>query len=240
MKIDQDKCVACLECLDYCPMEAIRENPENGVIYIDEDECVECGCCLKIRVCPSEAIWQPELDWRRSLRAEFSDASVPHPSTGIRGRGTDEMKTNDITNRYNDDEVGIGIEFGRPGLGFLFSDLEKASVQLAKIGVNFELENPLTELLNTKTGEFKEIYNEVRGERALSAILECKAPKEKIVEIYNILLSVSKDIDTVFSLDIISKCKDGKIIVKSILDDAGIHVRINGKTNVGLGRPLTH
>ena len=52
-------------------------------------------------------------------------------------------------------------------------------------------------------------------------------------------MNVSKKIDTVFSLDIISKCKDGKIIIESILEDAGIQVRINGKTNVGLGRSLT-
>lgn len=170
-------------------------------------------------------------------RLDFN--SVKEGLVGGGSRGTDEMKTNDITNRYNDAEVGIGIEFGRPGLGFLFSDLEKASIQLAEIGVYFEPENPLTELIDIKTGEFKEVYRDIRGERALSAILECKAPKEKLVEIYNILMNVSKEIDTVFSLDIISKCKDGKIIVESILDDTGIRVRINGKTNIGLGRSLT-
>ena len=39
-------------------------------------------------------------------------------------------------------------------------------------------------------------------------------------------------------MDVISKCRDGNIILKPILDRAGIKVRINGKTNLGLGRPL--
>jgi hypothetical protein len=45
-------------------------------------------------------------------------------------------------------------------------------------------------------------------------------------------------VDTVFSIDIICKCKDGVIPIKPLLNEAGIEVRINGKTNIGLGRPL--
>jgi len=30
MRIIQDKCVACLECIDYCPVEAIKEDPAKG------------------------------------------------------------------------------------------------------------------------------------------------------------------------------------------------------------------
>ena len=112
MRINQDECVACLECIDYCPVEAIKEDPAKGEVFIDEEECVECGCCLKADVCPCEAIWQPELDWRRRLRAEFSDASVPHPLTGVRGRGTEEMKTNDVTARYPRGRAGIAAELG--------------------------------------------------------------------------------------------------------------------------------
>ena len=59
----------------------------------------------------------------------------------------------------------------------------------------------------------------------------------RVVDIYNTLTEVADEIDTVFTLNIISKCKDGGILIKPILEQAGIKVRINGKTNVGLGRP---
>jgi hypothetical protein len=64
------------------------------------------------------------------------------------------------------------------------------------------------------------------------------APKERLPDLYRVALKVAKEIDTVFTMNIISKVKDSEILLKPILDEAGIRVRINGKTNVGLGRPL--
>jgi NAD-dependent dihydropyrimidine dehydrogenase PreA subunit len=153
-------------------------------------------------------------------------------------RGTSEMKTNDVTGRFREGEVGIACELGRPGIGFYFRDLETVAVSLVKCGVQFEPQNPVTVFLDTSTGRIKDEFAEIRGERALSAIIECKAPIEKVGEIYQVLQEVAKKIDTVFTLDIINKCQDGTIPLKPLLDDAGIRVRINGKTNVGLGRPL--
>jgi len=50
---------------------------------------------------------------------------------------------------------------------------------------------------------------------------------------------VSKQIDTVFSVDCICKADpDGSYPVKKILQKVGITPYINGKQNVGLGRPL--
>jgi len=117
VRIDQDKCIACLECIDYCLVEAVKEDIAKGEVFIDEDECVECSCCLRADICPSDAIWQPELDQLRRIRAEFSDPSLPHPITGVRGRGTEEMKTNDVRGRYSRGMVGIAAELGRPGMG---------------------------------------------------------------------------------------------------------------------------
>lgn len=57
MKIDPDKCIACLECVDLCPMSCIAEKDECA--EIDQDECVECGVCLHAGICPTEAIYQP-------------------------------------------------------------------------------------------------------------------------------------------------------------------------------------
>jgi hypothetical protein len=39
---------------------------------------------------------------------------VPHESTGIEGRGTEEVKTNDVTGRVNIGEVGFTIESEGP------------------------------------------------------------------------------------------------------------------------------
>jgi len=45
-------CIGCRQCINVCPVEAIREN--NGNVYIVEEECIECGTCAE--VCPVEAI----------------------------------------------------------------------------------------------------------------------------------------------------------------------------------------
>ena len=49
---------------------------------------------------------------------------------------------------------------------------------------------------------------------------------------------VAREIDTVLSIDIINKCKDGSIPLLPLLEKADLKVRINGKTNIGLGRLL--
>ncbi len=124
---------------------------------------MECGCCLKADVCPSEAIWQPELDWRRRLRAEFSDASVPHPLTGVRGRGTEEMKTNDVTARYPRGRVGVAAELGRPGTRTRLRDVEKVIKTVIPFEVDFEKDNPVCALeLTTMCGHGTIPFNLVR------------------------------------------------------------------------------
>ena len=146
------------------------------------------------------------------------------------------MKTNDVTGRYGDGEVGIAAELGRPGVGFRFRDLERVTTGLAERGIRFEFDNPVTVLLDPETGRIK--YREIMDERALSAIVEMKVERERAVEVIETLKELAKQVGTVFSVDIISKCRDGAILVKPLLEEAGIEVRINGKTNVGLGRPL--
>ena len=220
-------------------MAAISVRPSlsrfGKVATIDQDECVECGACQKCGVCPVDAHVRPDYEWPRILRYLWSDPLGVFPQTGIGGRGTQEMKTNDISGRFGDNDVGIGVEFGRPGIGSRLYDAEKASKKLASLGVEFEPESPWTHIIDTKNGEITD--QTVKNEKVLSCIVECKAPMERVVDIYKALLEVANDIDTVFTLNIISKCKDGKIILKPILDQSGIKVRINGKTNVGLGRP---
>lgn len=240
MKINEDKCTGCERCIPYCPVAAISIYPSMNkygkIAKIDYDECVECSECKKSGICPVDAPETQPLEWPRTLRELWSNPLGVFPWTGIGGRGTQEMKTNDITGRFKDQDVGFGIELGRPGIGARLSDVEKISVKLAKLGIHYEPDSPWTKIVDTISGRLK--YPDVGKEKVLSCIIEFIAPMEKTVDVWNTLMEAAEECDTVFTVNIISKCRDGVPILKPILDEAGIKVRINGKTNVGLGRPL--
>src|ERR1051325_10157906 len=98
-------------------------------------------------VCPTSAITPDDLCWPRVVRRAFSDPQVTHESTGVHGRGTEEVKTNDVTNRVGIGEVGYVVEFGRPTVGVRFRDIEKMTIELAAIGIEFEAKNPVTHMM---------------------------------------------------------------------------------------------
>jgi ferredoxin/predicted transcriptional regulator len=50
--IDPELCVACGDCIDRCPMEAIQEG--DGVSQLLDERCIGCGLCVS--TCPEEAI----------------------------------------------------------------------------------------------------------------------------------------------------------------------------------------
>ncbi len=236
MQINDD-CNACGICIPYCPVGAIHD--AGARTHIDQDECVECGTCLRNADCPMTAIYQtPESDlYPRVLRKQFSDPSVPHPHTQGVGRGTEEMKTNDVTGRFKRGYYGMAMEFGRPGIATRLDDVEKATRALAPMGVHFEEKNPVYALFqNPATGEFKP---EVKNERVLSAIVEASFPVAQLPQILTTVKQVAQQIDTVFSLDLITRFEpDGTIAVLPELKRLGFPVRPNAKINLGLGRPL--
>jgi hypothetical protein len=167
----------------------------------------------------------------------FSDPTTIHPGTGVPGRGTDEIKTNDVTGRLRKGEVGLVVEMGRPGIGAYFRDIEKVAMALAKLKPHFEKENPVTQLMvDPETGKIKD---EVLNEKVLSAIIEIKTTLERIPEFLQTLEKVQKEVDTVMSVGIASKClSDGSIPHEEWVKKAGYALSPNGKTNIGLGRPL--
>lgn len=193
---------------------------------------MECGVCIRSNVCKAEAIYQPKLYYPRVLRSVFSDPLIVHPQTDIPGRGTEEVKTNDVTHRFKLGELGIIVEVGRPGIGTCFEDVEKITKALATHNVEFEPKNPVTYLIDTETGEFKDPT--VKKERVLSAIIEFKVKEGDLPKIADTLQDVSKKIDTVISVGIATVCKNSEIPL-SIIKKAGLTSRVNGKTNLGLG-----
>jgi hypothetical protein len=217
--------------------ERDRKNPTRIYYVIDEDECVECSVCLRSGCCPTEALFQPDLVWPRTVRKNFSDPLKIHPETRIPGRGTEEMKTNEVTGRYRRGMYGMAFELGRPGVGARFHDVEKVAKALAALGLAFEENNPVTKLMvDRKKGV---INPEVLNEKVLSAIVEFMIPTDRLPEVLAVLDRVSQEIDTVFSGDIISRVgEDGSVPYVTAIADRGRFLSINGKSNVGLGRPL--
>jgi NAD-dependent dihydropyrimidine dehydrogenase PreA subunit len=237
MKIDPEKCISCLECIDFCTMKCIREG--DGGVFIDEDECVECSVCLKAGICPVEAIYMPEesFQYPRSIRREFSDPAVQYPTLKQGGRGTEEMKTNDVTGRYRRGEYGMALEFGRPGTGTRISEIEKVLKVLLTMDIEVEEHNPVFLLLkDNETGEMKP---EVLQEKVLSAILEFKIKEDQLESVVATLKPVLSEVDTVVSWGLATRfAPDGTLPVRSRLEKIGLPARPNAKINMGLGRPI--
>jgi len=264
MRIDPNKCVACGNCTYVCPMGAIYIDPEIKRATVDRNECVECYACfnglsqehlnptlvrtlrklfqlVRLRfdpepdVCPTAAFAPEDLQWPRVVRRAFSDPRVPHESTGVQGRGTEEVKTNDVTGRVKEGEVGFTIEFGRPGVGVWFHEIQKMTSVLAKAGVAFEKKNPITSLMtDVASGTLRE---DILGEKILSAIVEIKVPVERTEEIIRLVREVEKQIDTVVAIGVGARCDETgeENVVAPILERLGYKLE-RAKTNAGLGR----
>ena len=248
MVIDSEKCTGCGRCLVYCPVEAIslqdREKPaviqgkeRKKVSVIDFDECAECGVCLRSARCPTGAIYQQELTYPRTIRSLMSDVLTIAEESQISGRGTEEMKTNEVTGRFKPGMVGVAIEVGRPVTGTRLYDVERIAMAVSELGVEFEPCNPVTSMMaDVERGKFKD---DLLNEKVLSAIVEFGIKTEQLPGLFDILTKSSQEIDSVFSLDIACRLNpDGSNPTAPYIEASGLWVAPNGKTNVGLGRPL--
>lgn len=236
MKIDENLCIGCQKCIPYCPVEAIKLLNKKAII--DNDECIECGVCKRLADCPVDAIQESDdvLTWPRSVRKAFSDPTIKHEGTGVRGRGTEEVKTNDVTARFKRGFYGMAMEFGRPGVATRLKDVEPVTTALASAGVIFETCNPLTTLMtDPKIGKIKE---DVKNERVLSAIIEFIVPEERLEELVTKAIQAAENTKTVFSWCMVSCFEpDGSLPLVEKLEKLGIKVSPHMKINVGLGKP---
>jgi hypothetical protein len=189
-------------------------------------------------VCPTDAIYQQELTWPRTVRSILSDVLTIAEESQISGRGTEEMKTNEVTGRFRRGYAGIAIELGRPVLGSRMYDVEKVAMAVAELGhIEFEVSNPVTTLMcDPKTGKFRA---DVLNEYVLSAIIEFSVSLERVPEVLRRLDEVAREIETVFSLDICTRVGlANELPTVEIVKAKGYWISLNGKTNLGLGRPL--
>ena len=263
MKVDPHKCVACSNCVPICPMGAIYIDPVVNRATVNEDECVECFTCfrgmskehlnptlvrtirgflklLRIRfdpepdVCPTDALTEQELAWPRIIRRAFSDPLVPHESTGVAGRGTEEVKTNDVTDRVKEGEAGFTFEFGRPGVGVRFRDIQKMSMALAGLPVRFEEKNPVFTLMSDSAkGMFRE---DILDEKVLSAILEMRSTLGHMPHILEVVEEVARRLNTIVSIGVATRCDArGENLLEALLSQEG-YAGYRAKTNLGLGR----
>ncbi len=240
MKVNEKLCLGCGRCQPYCTMGAIgfvRDRRGRVCSSVNQHECVDCGVCYRAHVCDADALYEPTAEWPRSVRGTFSNPLVEHKETRVPGRGTEEMKTNDVTGRFKWGEAGMAVEMGRPGVGARFPDIERVAMAIAAVGgITFEPKNPLTGLMADKrTGKMNQ---EVMGEKVLSAIIELMVPQSRIPEIIAAVRRVSQEISTVCSFDLTTKVDaDGGLRAFALASAAGIQPTLNGKTNVGLARP---
>ncbi len=264
MKINPDKCVACGNCTYVCPMGAIYVDPATNRATVDRDECVECYACYyglsrermnptfvrtvrkllqlaRLRfdpepdICPTSAFEPEQLVWPRVVRRAFSDPRATHESTGVQGRGTEEVKTNDVTQRVKAGEAGFTIEFGRPGVGVWFRDIQKVTQALARANVPFEKKNPMTLLMSdVSTGTLRE---DILNEKVLSAIVEVKVPVARVEEIVRLVHDLEQELDTVVALGVGTRCDENgdESVVAPILKRLGYSIE-RAKTNTGLGK----
>lgn len=234
MRVNADLCTGCGLCARQCPARAITVVARKATI--DESQCFECGVCERSGVCRSGAFEAPaELPWPRSVRSILSNPLTEFKETGVTGRGTEEMKTNDVTGRFPAGILGVAIDVGRPNAGTTMRAIGKITAAVAQAGVDFEPKNPVTFLMeDVPAGRLRP---DVLDERVMSAVIEFTVDESGLARVLDAIRGVAGQVDTVFSVGIISRVRDDwSIPVLAELERLGHPARAESKVNVGLGR----
>jgi len=217
---------------------AILPEP-NGAYSIKEDECVECGVCLRSAGCPHGCFTVTPSPWPRSLRSLFSNPLVEHRDTRVPGRGTEEMKTNDVTARFLPGQIGLMIEVGRPALGARLRDVERITMALARIGIEIHPCNPLRGLIeDPKSGR---LFPEVLEEKVLSVIVECIIAEDRLHAVLDTIRRTARGLRSVCTVGLIRRFEDPHGIAsgespREWARRQALPVAPNGKVNLAMGR----
>jgi len=198
---------------------------------IDPNECAECGTCVRSERCPVDAIKVVELQWPRVLRETFSNPLATHASTGVSGRGTEGIKTNDSQNRYREGEMGVFIEHGRPFLGARFSDVERAVRKFKAHGYDVIPQNPIAELIDDPaTGALKP---EILDEKIISCVVEFLLPASAAEELMGMVQELAGEVGSVFNLSVALRADDEGRSRLEELFGSDIFRLPNAKVNLG-------
>ena len=130
-EVNTDECVECSNCYRTLHKEGLNPAVLRSVrrllgwFHLSYESPID--------VCPTGALSPPDLSWPRFVRRAFSDPQAPRtsaqfdsnpnaPIPAFNGRGTGEIKGNDVSGRLPRGDVGFVIELGRPGLGARLRD----------------------------------------------------------------------------------------------------------------------
>ena len=232
--IDEAKCIGCESCIPLCPMGAI--SIDSDVSSIDPNECAECGTCSRAQICPADAITTVRLGWPRSLRETFSNPLAVHETTGVTGRGTEGIKSNDSQNRYRRGDIGVFIELGRPVLGARFSDVERVVKKFKSHGYDVIPNNPITSLIADRTTGA--LRPEVLNEKIISCVLEFVIPDTAAAELMELVHQLSAEVDTVFSLSVALRTDErGRSNFRELFGP-DVFCLPNAKLNIGMAENI--
>ena len=147
-------------------------------------------------------------------------------------RPDDALRDVKVTRGYTEMTPGsVLIEMGRPGVTASFADAEIIIQSLIKAGIELEEKSPITALLADREKGLFPV--ELRGERVLSCIVEGKVKLEDLELTLSVLQEASKEIDTVFSLGLVTRLKDGFTSpIAPIINKMGLQTRPNAKINL--------
>jgi ferredoxin len=228
--IDPSLCIGCGSCVPLCPVGAISLGDE--VSSIDPHECTECGTCTRAEICPVDAIKPVKLGWPRVLRETFSNPLAEHETTGIAGRGTEGIKTNDAQNRFKKGDLGVFIEVGRPVFGGRFSDVERVVKKFKAHGYEVIPQNPISALINDpETGALKP---EILDEKIISCVIELVLPDTAAGELLEMVRELSEEVDSVFSLSVALRADEEGRSPFEDLFGPDVYCLPNAKANIGM------
>lgn len=75
VRMDEDKCLGCMNCIKHCPTEAIRVR--DGKANIIKEKCIDCGKCIE--VCPHHAKYAERERLQKIIDFKYTVA-LPAPS----------------------------------------------------------------------------------------------------------------------------------------------------------------
>ena len=120
VRLDEEKCKGCINCIKRCPTGAIRVR--RGKAYIISERCIDCGEC--IRICPNHAKYAEKYNFNEILQYKYRIA-LPAPTLYGQFNNLDDVDyvLNGFLQMGFDDvfEVSVGAE--------LVSDATRAYMQ---------------------------------------------------------------------------------------------------------------